>query len=124
MARKLLVILVMVFFVFQAHGASTKLETPQQRKELIDKKIEEYDAKLSEYLHIPIKKFSSIILDISDYIYAIKISPIDEELKHLHQELADVKNDLRIAKNQILTLTRQVETILHTHKDAHSDNLK
>ncbi len=120
MAKKLFLLL-SIIFASQACAEPAKPEIPLPNKEFINKRIEEYDEKLSNYLHIPIKKFSSILTDILDFIYSEEISPLQKEIKQLRQELADVKNDLKVTKGQIHTLTTQIETMLHAHKNTQND---
>lgn len=93
------------------YASSPVIEKPKHNEEYLDKKINEFDAKLSETLHIPIKKFSSILSDIADYIYREEFTPIHKEIKLLQGEVAQLKRDLNEANKNILTLTKQVESL-------------
>lgn len=117
MIRLSFLLFIMALVTEQSFAISEKPKKPLYSRELINEKIDEFDKKLSEYLHIPIKKFSSILTDISGYVYELEIFPLQTEIKQVRQELADVRDDLKDVQKQIHTLTDQIESLIKADSD-------
>jgi uncharacterized coiled-coil DUF342 family protein len=112
--KKLCFVLSMLVLNTHVYASAPMIEKPKHSEIYLDEKIKEFDAKLSEYLHVPIKKFSSILNEIADYIYLEEFTPLHQEINHLQRELAQLKRDLKDTNIKVQTLTKQVEDLQRT----------
>ena len=117
MIKKLFFVVSILILNIPIYASSPVIEKSKHNEKYLDEKIKEFDAKLSEYLHIPIKKFSSILGDIADYIYTEEFTPIHKEIKHLQEEVQQLKRDLNEANKNIHTLTKQIENLRQANNE-------